>query len=167
LRTHGWRRKYDPELMCYNSRLDELQAAILRVKLRHLDAWNERRRYLANQYTKRLSSLGIGVPCEAAQATHVYHLYVIRVKERERVQQYLKEEGIASAVYYPQPLHLMEACRPLGYQKGDFPVAEAAAETSLAIPLYPEMSEEQQDACVEVLERALVVRAVHHGGQVG
>ena len=151
LRTHGWRRKYFPEAMGYNSRLDELQAAVLRVKLQHLDAWNERRRDLANQYTERLSDLGVGVPCEAPQAKHVYHLYVIQVKDRDRVRQCLKKAGIASAVYYPLPLHLTEPCRHLGFKEGEFPVAERASQETLAIPLYPEMPEEQQQEVVRVL----------------
>ena len=161
LRTHGWRKKYYPEVTGYNSRLDELQAAILRVKLRHLDGWNERRRDLASRYTERLSGLGLGVPCEVPQARHVYHLYIIRVKGRDRVQQYLKEAGIASGVYYPQPLHLMKTCRPLGFKEGDFPVAEQASRETLAIPLYPEMSEEQLQEVVAALEHAMATPEVH------
>ena len=160
LRTHGWQRKYYPELMGYNSRLDELQAAILRVKLRHLDGWNDRRRDLARQYEQQLSSLGVGVPYEARSARHVYHLYVIRVKDRDKVQRCLKEAGIASAVYYPQPLHLTEPCRPLGLKEGYFPTAERASQETLAIPLYPEMSEKQLDAVVATLERAAIVPEV-------
>jgi dTDP-4-amino-4,6-dideoxygalactose transaminase len=156
LRTHGWRRKYYPEQVGYNSRLDELQAAILRVKLRHVDAWNLCRSRLAKQYTKHLSALPIVLPCEAPHTRHVYHLYVIRVKERDRVQQYLKEEGVASAVYYPQPLHLSEPCRQLGYHEGSFPVAEMASRETLAIPLYPEMSEEQLGETVALLGRVIV-----------
>ena len=161
LRTHGWRKKYYPEVTGYNSRLDELQAAILRVKLRHVDGWNERRRDLARQYTEQLSSLGVGVPYDAPYATHVYHLYVIRVKGRDRVQRYLKEAGIASGVYYPQPLHLTEPCRPLGYEEGGFPVAEQASQETLAIPLYPEMSDEQLHSVVVALERALDTMEAH------
>jgi dTDP-4-amino-4,6-dideoxygalactose transaminase len=161
LRTHGWRGKYHPEMIGYNSRLDELQAAALRVKLRHLDAWNERRRDLAQQYTEQLSSLSIGVPFEAPQARHVYHLYVIRVKERDKVQQCLKEAGIASGVYYPQPLHLTEPCRSLGFKEGDLPVAEQTSQETLAIPLYPEISAEQLQEVVAALGRAVVVIKVH------
>lgn len=151
LRTHGWRKKYYPEFMGYNSRLDELQAAILRVKLRHVDAWNERRRGLARQYTAQLSTLGIGVPHESSHARHVYHLYIVRVKEREKVQRYLKEEGIASAVYYPQPLHLTVPCHPFGYRRGDFPVTEQASQETLALPLYPEMSGVQVEEVIKAI----------------
>jgi dTDP-4-amino-4,6-dideoxygalactose transaminase len=155
LRTHGWRKKYYPEVVGYNSRLDELQAAILRVKLRHVDAWNDRRRSLASQYSTQLSSLGIGVPHQAPYATHAFHLYVIRVEEREKVQQQLSDEGVASAVYYPQPVHLSGPCRSLGHREGDFPVSEAACRETLAIPLYPEMTEEQFQKVLEVVERAV------------
>lgn len=155
LRTHGWRKKYYPELLGYNSRLDELQAAILRVKLRHVEEWTEQRRKLASQYTQRLSELGIEVPHEASYARHVYHLYVIRVRERDKTQQLLKEVGIASAVYYPQPLHLLVPCRQLGYEKGSFPVSEQASQDTLSIPFFPEMSEAQMDRVVAMLSHIL------------
>lgn len=155
LRTHGWRKKYYPEVIGYNSRLDELQAAILRVKLRHVDSWNDRRRALANEYSTHLSSLGIRVPFEAAYARHVFHLYIVRVKDREQVQQQLSRQGVASAVYYPQPVHLSEPCRLLGYGEGDFPVSELASNETLAIPLYPEMSEEQLKRVLEAVELAV------------
>ena len=155
LRTHGWRRKYYPEMLGYNSRLDELQAAVLRVKLRHLDSWNERRRELAGRYTEQLSNIAIGVPYEAPNARHVYHLYVIWIKERDRVQQVLRERGVASAIYYPQPLHLATPCQSLGFKQGDFPVAERASEETLAIPVYPDMTTAQVDEVVGVLRDAL------------
>jgi dTDP-4-amino-4,6-dideoxygalactose transaminase len=143
LRTHGWRKKYFPEMVGYNSRLDELQAAILRVKLRHLDNWNERRRYLATKYAEQFAGTGIGVPFESADARHVYHLYIIQMEERERVQQQLKEQGIPTAIYYPQPLHLATPLAQYGYRTAEFPVSERASQRTLAIPFYPEMSEEQ------------------------
>jgi len=152
--THGWRKKYYPEVIGTNSRLDELQAAILRVKLRYVDKWNERRRDLARQYTQQLSSLSIAVPKEYPQARSVYHLYIIRVKERERVRRFLQAEGIASAVYYPQPLHLTEPFRNQ-YKPGDFPMAEQASEETVALPLYPEMSSEQVDEVVKAIRQAV------------
>jgi dTDP-4-amino-4,6-dideoxygalactose transaminase len=155
LRAHGWRQKYYPEILGYNSRLDELQAAVLRVKLRYVDRWNEQRRTIAARYSARLSGRGLGIPVETASARHVYHLYTIRLAERERVQRELKRAGIASDVYYPQPLHLTEPCRVFGYQPGDFPVAEQASRALLSLPLYPEMSEEQQIFVMETLERIL------------
>lgn len=157
LRTHGWRKKYYPEVTGYNSRLDEVQAAVLRVKLRHIDKWNESRRRLANWYAERLSDLGITAPYEAPYARHVYHLYVIRVMKRDRVRQYLKEAGIASGIYYPQPLHLTKPFRPLGYEVGDFPVAEQASQETLALPLYPEMAGGQLQEVVTTLDRAMVL----------
>ena len=127
LRTHGWRQKYFPEIIGFNSRLDELQAAILRVKLRRLDVWNFRRRALANRYTELLANLALGLPAEVPPAEHVYHLYVIRVQDRDRVQRLLGAAGIATAVYYPRPLHLLPPCHEAGHQPGDFPVAEQAS----------------------------------------
>jgi dTDP-4-amino-4,6-dideoxygalactose transaminase len=156
LRTHGWKTKYHPELVGYNSRLDELQAAILRVNLRHVDAWNERRRTLAQLYTRKLSGLGIGLPKEANGARHVYHLYMIALKERARVQQQLEQNGIASAQYYPLPMHRTAVFRNLGLDDNSYPVAEAASTETLAIPFFPEMSEAQLDQVVGTLERALL-----------
>ncbi len=140
LRTHGWRRKYAPEFVGYNSRLDELQAAILRVKLRHLEAWNQDRRRLAAVYNRAFAGADIVVPREAPGSKHVYHLYVIRVEGRDRVQRFLKARGIAAGVYYPQPVHALEACRGYGGAADGYPVAEGCAREGLAIPLYPELS---------------------------
>jgi dTDP-4-amino-4,6-dideoxygalactose transaminase len=155
LRAHGWKKKYFPEMLGYNSRLDELQAAILRVKLRHLDNWNMRRRELASLYTERFSGLGIIPPTEMEYARHVYHLYTVRFAERDRVQGELKSAGIASDVYYPQPLHLTTPCRPFGYQPGDFPIAEQTSREALSLPLYPEMSETQLYSITDHIQRIL------------
>lgn len=155
LRAHGWKKKYFPEVLGYNSRLDELQAAILRVKLRYVDSWNLRRRALANLYTERLSSLGIVTPMEQPGCTHVYHLYTVRLAQRDRVQHELKNAGIASDVYYPQPLHLTEPCRTLGGQSGDFPVSERCSREALSIPLYAEMTEEQLDYVTDHIQQII------------
>lgn len=155
LRTHGWRRKYHPEVIGYNSRLDALQAAILRVKLARLDARNQRRRALARRYTELLAEENVRTPVERPDATHVYHLYVLRLEGRDAVLEALRAAGIGCGVYYPLPMHLVEACGDLGYRKGEFPAAERAAEENLAIPLYPEMTEAQQDRVVDVLRQAL------------
>jgi dTDP-4-amino-4,6-dideoxygalactose transaminase len=154
LRAHGWRKKYFPEMLGYNSRLDELQAAILRVKLRHVDEWNKRRHYLAGKYSERFAGTAISVPAEAADALHAYHLYIVEVDQRENVQQQLKEQGIATAVYYPQPLHLAAPLKPYGYSAGDFPVSERASARTLSIPFYPEMTEEQLNT---VADKVLLV----------
>lgn len=148
LRTHGWGKKYYPEMIGYNSRLDEIQAAVLRVKLRHLDVWNQRRREIASRYDRVLADSGVETPLEASYARHVYHLYVIRVPHRESVQEYLSSLGIASGVYYPWPLHLLAPYQDLGYRPGTFPGAERASKENLAIPLYPEMTDEQIKAIV-------------------
>ena len=154
LRTHGWRRKYYPEITGYNSRLDELQAAVLRVKLRHVDRWNDQRRDLARRYTHVLSGLSVRLPYEASWARHVYHLYVIRAQDRDEMQRALQEDGVATAVYYPQPLHLTEACRSLGYPHGSFPVAERASQETLALPIYPEMQASQIEGVVRAVQNA-------------
>jgi dTDP-4-amino-4,6-dideoxygalactose transaminase len=154
LRTHGWKKKYYPELLGYNSRLDAMQAAILRAKLHHVDEWNTRRHELAQAYSRQLSELGVGVPFVAKGVQHVYHLYVVRVKERDRIQSRLREAGIASEIYYPQPPYLAEPCRPLGYHSGDFPEAERASRETLAIPMYPEMDAEQLKTVVNAVKLA-------------
>lgn len=151
LRTHGWKKKYFPEILGYNSRLDELQAAILRVKLNYVDGWNSRRREIAAIYDERLSAEGVITPKTAPDRTHVYHLYIIRVKDREGFKDRLKEKGIASEIYYPQPLHLSAPCRALGWQEGTLPVAEQASRETLALPLFPEMTDEQIDQVINTV----------------
>ncbi|MFC1978760.1 DegT/DnrJ/EryC1/StrS family aminotransferase [Chloroflexota bacterium] len=143
LRTHGWKQKYFPVTIAYNSRLDELHAAILLVKLKYVDNWNEQRGKAAQKYSELLASASLVSPTEESYTKHVYHMYVIRAQRRNALQSYLKEKEIASAVYYPVPLHLLEAYNHLEYRKGDFPNAEKACEETLAIPLYPEITEEQ------------------------
>jgi len=153
LRAHGWKKKYFPEMLGYNSRLDEMQAAVLRVKLKHVDAWNQSRYEHAQEYSHRLSGLGLRVPVESPERTHVYHLYMVAFDDRDAVQKHLKEAEIASAIYYPQPLHLAEPCRALGYQAGQFPVSERASTELLALPIYPELGQEQIEAVCRVLEK--------------
>jgi dTDP-4-amino-4,6-dideoxygalactose transaminase len=155
LRSHGWKEKYRPIVVGMNSRLDEIQAAILRAKLRHLDSWNERRRELAADYAARLSSLDVVVPVESPGFRHVYHVYVLRVPRRDEVEKRLAAEGIGCAVYYPQPLHRLEPCLHLGYGEGSLPFAEAASRETMAVPLYPEMTAEHIDAVADALGRAL------------
>jgi dTDP-4-amino-4,6-dideoxygalactose transaminase len=124
-----------------NSRLDELQAAVLRIKLRHLEQWNTARRALAREYNKRLACLpGVVTPHEAADAKHVYHLYVIRAEQRDELLDWLTRHGIQAGVHYPVPIHLQEACRDLGHSEGDFPVSERVAGEIVSLPIYPELS---------------------------
>ncbi len=157
LRTHGWRTKYHPEMFGFNSRLDELQAAILQVKLTHLDTWNEQRRAIAARYRAFLSDTGIELPWEEPDTKHVYHLYILRVTERKAVQEHLRSLGIASGIYYPLPLHQLEPYRHLGYGSGSFPEAERAAQETLAIPLYPEMTEAQIETVVSAVKQAMLL----------
>ncbi len=144
LRTHGWKKKYFSEELGYNSRLDALQAAILQAKLPHVDAWNEKRRSLARSYSEQLAPLGVTVPVECEWGWHVYHLYIIRSERRDELQAFLKQKGIASEIYYPLPPHLSTPCRKLGYQEGNYPHAERASQETLALPLYPELTVQQQ-----------------------
>ena len=153
LRAHGWKTKYFPEILGYNSRLDALQAAILRVKLGYLDSWNARRREIAAGYGRGLAPLSkITAPYESPECRHVYHLYVIRAAARDEIQQMLKKAGIVSGVYYPQPLHMTQPCRELGYKEGNFPQSEKASRETLAIPIYPEMTQEQIDVVLATME---------------
>lgn len=154
LRAHGWKKKYFPEMLGYNSRLDEMQAAVLRVKLKYIDAWNQSRYEHAQEYSRMLSGLGLRVPVEKPERTHVYHLYMVAFDDRDAVQKHLKESGIASAIYYPQPLHLAEPCRALGYHPGQFPISEQASKELLALPMYPELRQEQIEAVYQVLRQA-------------
>lgn len=148
LRTHGWKKKYYSEEVGYNSRLDALQAAILQAKFPYLNAWNDKRRELSHRYTEQLVPLGVVTPVERDWAKHVYHLYIIRSAKRDELQAFLKQKGIASEVYYPLPPHLAVPCRTFGYKEGDFPHAELAARETLALPLYPELTEAQQDEVI-------------------
>lgn len=152
LRTHGWREKYFPEVLGQNSRLDAIQAAILRVKLPHLEGWNERRRELARRYQTRLQDLPLRMQTERPDVRSVYHLFVIEVSHREQLAAALSSEGIETAVYYPFPLHQVPAWPG---SAGAFPVSERLARECLAIPLYPEMTDAQQDYVIETLHRLL------------
>lgn len=151
LRTHGWKRKYYSEEVGYNSRLDALQAAILQAKFLHMDAWNEKRRVIARYYSEQLAPFGIPVPVECEWGRHVYHLYTIRSTRRDDLRSFLKDKGIASEVYYPLPPHLATPCRKFGYKEGDFPHAELASRETLALPLYPELTNEQQNKVIAAM----------------
>jgi dTDP-4-amino-4,6-dideoxygalactose transaminase len=147
LRDHGQAQKYYHELEGYNGRLDAIQAGILRIKLRHLTAWNEERRECARRYHKLLGSTQsvIKLPYEPSWAKAVYHLYVVRVQNRDQLQKHLAEAGIGTGIHYPIPLHLQKAYTDRGYKKGDFPVCEGAAAGILSLPMYPGLVRERQD----------------------
>ncbi len=143
LRVHGMNGGYYYEDIGYTSRLDELQAVILRVKLRHLNDWTDRRRYHAALYRALLEDTDIGLPFAAPYNYHVYHQFTIRHARRDQLREHLRERGIESAVYYPLPLHLQPAYRFLGYEAGAFPHAERAAQEVLSIPIHSELTEDQ------------------------
>jgi len=142
LRDHGSDGKYRHVVLGgTNSRLDELQAAILRVKLRNLDDWNARRHAWASEYGSQLSGVrGVSLPVEQPYSRHVYHLYVLRVRQRNALQKWLKEKGIQTGVHYPIPCHLQEACAHLDNPLGSFPQTEAAVDEILSLPMYPELT---------------------------
>lgn len=143
LRNHGRRDKYEHLEPGYGERLDTLQAAILKVKIAHLDEWNERRRYVAGCYHQELASIpDVELPKVPSDCEHVFHLYVIRHPRRDAIQAYLKKQGVHSGIHYPIPLHLQPALQQLGYTRGDFPVAEEVSGQILSLPLFPEMTKE-------------------------
>ncbi len=162
LRTHGMRRRYYHDEVGWNSRLDTIQAAVLLVKLGRVEAGNARRRELAARYDDLFADAGLtgdttvdGVvlPWTDPRAEHVFHQYVIRVPRRDALRAFLAGHGIGSEVYYPLPLHQQESLRFLGYRLGDFPVAERAAQEVLALPIYPELREDEVDTVVEAIRR--------------
>lgn len=156
LRAHGSRKKYLSEIQGMNSRLDELQAAILRVKLPHLNTWNSARRKIASFYREALAHLQeVALPRETAGAVHVYHQFTIRVPARDHILKALLEAGVESVVYYPVPLHLQKMYGHLGYKKGDLPAAERAAAEVMSLPMFPEMEESDVTYIANCLEQVL------------
>lgn len=143
LRQYGWRERYISDITGYNSRLDELQAAVLRVRLRHLDADNQQRQTAAQQYHALLDGLPLVLPKTGAAESHVYHLFVIQVEERDALRAYLQAKGIGTAIHYPMPVHLQPAYRRLGYLPGSLPVTERLAGRILSLPMFPGVTEEQ------------------------
>jgi dTDP-4-amino-4,6-dideoxygalactose transaminase len=148
LRVHGGRDRYIHLRVGINGRLDELQAAVLLVKLPHLSSWNEARRRVASRYIEGLSGLPLMLPRERPGFYHTYHQFVVQLKERDRLKEYLQKYEIGCDIYYPIPLHLQECFRELGYTKGDFPVAERCAQESLALPIYAELPKDHQDQVI-------------------
>jgi dTDP-4-amino-4,6-dideoxygalactose transaminase len=156
LRNHGSARKYEHEVMGVNSRLDTLQAVVLSAKLRRLAGWNKARRAAAQRYHTLLAGLDEVVRPQTLDGNeHVWHLYVVRVPDRDRVLKELHAAGIGAGIHYPVPIHLTEAFAGLRYAEGAFPVAEHAARELLSLPLFPEITAEQQARVVEALKAAL------------
>ncbi|MCK5503967.1 MAG: DegT/DnrJ/EryC1/StrS family aminotransferase [Thermodesulfovibrionia bacterium] len=150
LRNHGTVGPYEHSFLGYNSRLDEIQAAILRIKLRHIDEYNQKRQNIAKIYTSVLHNT-VQCPVEIQDRTHVYHQYTIRTPERSEVKKALEDNSISSVVYYPIPLHLQEAFKFLGHSIGDFPESETAANEVLSLPIYPEMEPDTAEIIAEAV----------------
>ena len=149
LRCYGERKKYEHILKGHNSRLDEIQAAILRVKLKYLDQWNGERRRKAKIYTQMLSPLGVVCPSEKKGVRHVYHLYTIKTKKRDSLQTFLKKRGIETLIHYPIPIPLQKAYRELEYHKRDLPLTNQWSRKILSLPFFPEMKESEMEEVAE------------------
>ncbi len=143
LRDHGSEKRYYHECLGWNARLDELQAAVLRIKLPHLDEWNAQRREAAQQYTEAFKSLDLIAPFEAPFNLHVYHLYVIRTPHRDVLRKFLADNGVGTGIHYPVPNHLQQSFKDLGYSSGSLPVTEAVSNEILSLPMYGGITSEQ------------------------
>lgn len=152
-RNHGSETKYMHSVMGVNARLDEIQAAVLRVKLRHLDEWNRARRAHAASYRAAFAGSRVRAPIEADWAEHVYHLFVVQVDDRDRLMQQLGEAGIATGIHYPQPVHLQEAARQYGRGEGSLPVTERIAKHIVSLPMYAELTAVQIERVVSEVRR--------------
>jgi dTDP-4-amino-4,6-dideoxygalactose transaminase len=165
LRVHGEETKYHHKVVGINSRLDALQAAVLRVKFPHLDDWSTGRQRKSQHYELMFGDAGLNekieLPFVRRNARHIFHQYVIRVRDgkRDALREHLRERGVGTDVYYPVPLHLQECFQYLGYKEGDFPIAEQAAKETLALPVYPELTDEQQDYVVSTIAKFFAERA--------
>lgn len=153
LREHGSRDKFIHVKAGFNSRLDEIQAAVLLVKLKYLEDFLNKRTAVAKQYERLLNGV-VATPVALPGYRHTYHLYVVRSHQRDRLKENLEKNGVSCAIYYPLPLHLQEACKSLGYKKGDFPEAEKAAEEVLAIPIYPELSPPEIERIAAIIRQS-------------
>lgn len=160
LRDWGQERKYEHRHKAFNYRMDGIQGAILRVKLRHLEAWTEARRSRARLYGELLKDGPVQTPVERPGCRHVYHVYAVRTPDRERLQQALREKGIQTGIHYPIPVHLQPAHADLGYRAGEFPHAERAAAEVLSLPMFPELTDEQVDTVASAV-RACAATSAH------
>jgi len=162
LRSHGMRRRYYHDEIGWNARMDGFQGAVLEIKLRRLAAGNERRRQIAALYGKLFAAAGLSAACTSAgvvlpyidsRGTHIFHQYVIRAPRRDTLREFLASHKIGSEIYYPLPLHLQDSLKFLGHKLGDFPVAERAAQEVLALPIYPELRDDEAESVVEGIRR--------------
>ena len=156
LRDHGSLIRYQHEILGVNARLDEIQAAVLRVKLRYLDEWNAARQAHASFYTEHMQGMVEAVPLVRSWATHVFYAYVVQVQDRDSFRKALEQEGIATSIHYPTPIHLQPACSRYGYKRGMLPETEAAAARIVSLPMYPELTTEQTQRVVNVIKRSIV-----------
>jgi dTDP-4-amino-4,6-dideoxygalactose transaminase len=145
LREHGSMQRYYHDEIGFNYRMEGIQGAVLGVKLKHLDSWTETRRRVARRYHELLADTGLKLPREAPYAASAYHLYVVRHQRRDELKKHLEANRIGCALHYPVPLHLQKCYRDLGYREGDFPISEQAAHKCLSLPIYPELTEPQQN----------------------
>lgn len=159
LRDHGQARKYYHDFEGYNGRLDAIQTGILRVKLKHLSDWNEKRRQKAYRYNEMFAQIdSLILPYEPSRTKGVYHLYIVRVQKREELQKYLSERGVATGLHYPIPLHLQKAYGGLGHIEGSFPVTEKVGKEILSLPMFPQITEDQQDEVVNRIKEFISAR---------
>jgi dTDP-4-amino-4,6-dideoxygalactose transaminase len=155
VRDHGSRKRYHHEILGVNSRMDELQAAVLRVKLRYLDQWNAARQVHARIYTEQLLEVVEAVPIAHTWGSHVYYAYVVQVQQRNHFRSVLGRAGIATGVHYPIPVHLQPACAHYGYKRGRLPVTEAVAERIVSLPMYPELTPEQRQMVIDAARKSI------------
>ena len=161
LRDHGQVRKYHHSMIGWNCRMDGIQAAVLRVKLKHLDQGNDLRRQHAQRYGAELRGIdGIVTPREASYARHIYHVYALRVQERDELMSILRQRGIQTAIHYPVPIHLQPAYEMLGHENGDFPLSEQMAREFISLPMFPELTNLQIDFVAKAVKEALSAAAV-------
>ena len=154
MRDHGSEKRYYHEILGWNGRLDELQAAALRVKLPHLDNWNVRRHELAAFYNQALAGSGLVTPFEKPGNRHIYHMYVIRSPQREALREHLNQQNIGTGIHYPVPIHLQHSFAEFGYQRGHLPVTEQVVDEILSLPMYPELTQVQVERVVAEVLRA-------------
>jgi dTDP-4-amino-4,6-dideoxygalactose transaminase len=159
MRSWGERVRYEHAVRGFNYRMDGIQGAVLGVKLRHLEAWTEARRTRAAVYKERLAGTGAVVPEERPGSRHVFHVYAVRLQQRDAWRERLTEAGIGTGVHYPIPIHLQEAYRDLGYAAGDFPVSEAVAGEVLSLPMYPELTDVQIETIASVIRAGMPAAA--------
>jgi dTDP-4-amino-4,6-dideoxygalactose transaminase len=167
LRDHGRISHYAHQHYGYNSRLDAIQAAVLRAKLERLEHWNRRRREIAALYGELLVDCGLSLPAEPAGLSSCYHLYAVRSAQRDALRQALLSRNIECGIHYPVPLHLQPACRDLGYRRGDFPVAEEIADTELSLPMHPHLADSEVECVADAVLEALEEGSSAFAGELG